>query len=201
MFKIFAVMLFSLLTVSFYSTSGFSQDDRLQRQQEVLDLINLPKAAAKARQVGYKDTDVKEIINLKKENKINTGDATEILNEAAISSREGDKVENLGSTVKSAVDEGQTGRDFANNIRDRNEIRKAERIEKERIRKEENERRARELQQAKKANKSKKVVKKSTAKKGKAAVTKKPTKKSAPTKAKKPTTKSNKKTPIKKKRK
>lgn len=201
MSKRLAVILLSAGYVAIQSTVLYAQDERLQRQQEILDLIDLPKSAAKARKVGYKDTDVKEIINLKKENKLSSTETMEILNEATISSREGEKVENLGTSVKKSIDDGKTGRDLANDIKGRNEVRKAERAEKERIRKEENERRQKEIQKANKKKSKKSAVKKSSSKKGKAAVKKKSAKKSSASKSKKTTKKSAKKSTKKSKKK
>lgn len=201
MSKRLAVILLSALFVVLQSAVVYAQDERLERQQEILDLIDLPKSAAKARKVGYKDTDVREIINLKKENKISSTETMEILNEATISSLEGEKVENLGSSVKKSIDDGKTGRDLANDIKGRNEIRKTERMEKERVRKEENERRQKEIQKANKKKSKKAAVKKSSGKKNKATVKKKSGKKSSASKSKKPAKKSAKKSTKKNKKK
>ena len=182
---------FSLLLFSSFSLSAQS-DEMQKQQQEILDLINLPKATAKARTAGYKDADVKDIINLQKENKISSAETVDLLNEATISAKDGDKVDNFGLNVKRSVEEGKNGRELSTEIRTKNEERKALRAEKEKTLREENERKRAEINRANKAKaKSKASVSKSKkGKKNSKAVTKSKKSKSKAVKAKKSSKKS-----------
>ncbi len=97
-----------MLELLFIASLAFAEE-----APPLVDAIQLPVAAERARAAGYTKKDVDEVLASAKSHKLGAGGAAEQLDDAGEAAEKHGPVDNLGAFVKAQLDDGKRGKDLA----------------------------------------------------------------------------------------